>query len=533
MSWDSTEREYRRTVWLRRVRRVWDFAWRSFLTLLIPAILIAGWYAYQASQFDISQVAEMPARTVLLDREGRECGTIHGTNRRLVEGEHLSSFLKNALFAREDSRFREHNGVDPIGVARAIFRNVKDLEFTQGASTLSMQLARNTYDLREKRSLSRKFLEVALTYRIESHYTKDEILIHYLNRIYFGAGCHGLEEASLTYFGVSAHKLTQGQAALLVGIIRAPHAFSPFRDMEAALAQRDEVLDRMAILGHIDQLHADRIKTEPLRFRDPDAGFPSSGHAERALRRPLEIVLDDSQIKDGGLTVFTSIDRELQASLEATLTSLTLPGDCQCAGIALDPRNGDILAIVGCREKQPSGFNRALDMHRDLGDRLIEPLVAAAALERGHLPVPGRPVSTGRQLGEKETIRLLKRFGFEGVFGKGDDLYRGTMTVSPLELATAYATLLQGGQRPAPCFVRSVKKGDTQLFNRPPAFFPAFSGNAIPESLPSKISGYSLSKCDYWSASLAHNRIIVTWIGYDRPKRLQITDDILATLPLR
>ncbi|MDB4457518.1 DUF1549 domain-containing protein, partial [Akkermansiaceae bacterium] len=138
----------------------------------------------------------MPERTILLDRNGIEIGTIHGANRRLVEYEEVPTFLKICLFAREDARFMDHEGVDFWGLARATLRNAKDLDFTQGASTLSMQLARNTFDLREKKSLNRKFLEIAITYRIESKFSKSEILTAYLNRIYFGSGFNGIEEGA-------------------------------------------------------------------------------------------------------------------------------------------------------------------------------------------------------------------------------------------------------------------------------------------------------------------------------------------------
>lgn len=526
MSWNSSERDRRQVIWRQRFRRMWDFLWRSFLTLTIPVVILIGWYAWKAGQYNYDQVAEMPARTVILDREGEEIGTIHGTSRRLMNADKLPGFCKEALFAREDTNFRNHGGVDFRGVARAVVRNLKDLDFTQGASTLSMQLARNTYDLREKKSLNRKFLEIAITYRIEARFSKDEILTHYLNRIYFGAGCNGLEEAALTYFDKPAHLLNRNQSAMLIGIIRAPHACSPFRNLEGALTQRDEVLQRMLSLEKITSVELQAITKEPLKLRDRNADGSNSSHAERALRRPLEVVLDEAQIIEGGLTVSSSLDGSRQLSLEQKIASLPLPAECQAAGIALDPRNGDILAIVGCRGSKPSGFNRALDMRRGVGVKLIEPLLATASLERGHLPVSERPVSTGRQLGEQQTIRLLKRFGFEGKFGKGDDLYRGTITVSPLELATAYATLLQGGERPAPSFVRRVTRGESQLFQRPPAFFPAFSSHAIPVVLPSRIEGYSLSKCDYWVTTLAEDCVHILWIGHDQPKRISVSDEL-------
>ena len=524
MTWSSYHRQSRWAGWSRLIKRLWDFSWKAGLTLLVPLLLGIGWYAYQASKFDLIKVARMPERTVLIDREGTEFGTIHGANRRLVEHNEIPEFLKSCLFAREDSRFLEHQGVDYIGLARATLRNLKDLDFTQGASTLSMQLARNTFDLREKKSLNRKFLEIALTYRVESKFSKDEILTHYLNRIYFGSGCNGIEEASLCYFGRPTAELTKGQSALLVGIIRAPHACSPHRNLEGAIRQRDEVLARLVTTEKITQEEANIIKETPLNLRDPDAEEIETSHGTRVLRRPLEIVLNEAQITTGGLRVMTSISFPLQQELEKLIQEAELPNNCQMAALALDPRNGDILAVVGCREQNPTGFNRALDSYRDLGPDMIAPLIGTIALERGHVPIEGNPVSTGRQLQDQDAIQLLKRFGFEGTLGKGDDLYRGTLSVSLLELATAYATILQEGSRPTPVFVRELIQNEKSLFKRPPAFFPAFADHSRLSKIPTRLSGTSLSKSDYWIAALTPEKVIIVWIGYDQPRRLNLDD---------
>ena len=522
MSWNSSHRQSHWNRWARTFKRLWEFTWKGGLTLLIPLLLAIGWYAWQASKFDLAEVSQIPERTVLIDRNGAEIGTIHGANRRLVEHDEIPGFLKRCLFAREDARFMDHEGVDFWGLGRATLRNFKDLDFTQGASTLSMQLARNTFDLREKKSLNRKFLEIALTYRIESKFSKTEILTAYLNRIYFGSGFNGIEEASLNYFARPTSELTKGQCALLVGIIRAPHACSPWRNLEGAIKQRDEVLARLVTTDAITQSEADTIKSEPLELRDPDAEDLESDHGTRILRRPLEIVLNKTQITTGGLKVMTSIDFELQQGLEKLVQNSVLPAGCQMAAIALDPGSGDVLAVVGCREEKPTGFNRALDSYRDLGPIMIEPLIGTIALERGHLPIEGNPVSTGRQLQAQDATQLLKRFGFEGTFGEGDDLYRGTLSVSPLELATAYATILQNGSRPTPVFVRELVQNDESLFERPPAFFPAFADHSRLKKIPAILSGASLPGTDFWVATLSPEKVIVLWIGHDTPEPFEM-----------
>jgi len=530
MSRSSYQQGNRRGALGRSIRRLWGFSWRAGLTLLIPFLGGVAWYVWQASKFDLALVEKMPARTILVDRNGIEYGTIHGENRRLITESEISDFLRKALFAREDSRFLDHEGVDLIGLARATVRNLKDRDFTQGASTLSMQLARNTYELREKKSLNRKFLEIALTYRIEANYSKEEILTHYLNRIYFGSGCNGIEEAALSYFGKSTSELNRNHCALLVGIIRAPHACSPWRNLEGALKQRDEVLARLAAIGEITESEIDVIKKEDLALRNPDAEIVETSHGTRVMRRPLETVFDTSQIKEGGLKVTTSLDINVQYALENLVSTISLPKGAQMATLALDPGNGDILGVVGCREKRPTGFNRALDSRRDLGPELVEALIKTASLERGHLPIKGNPVATGRQLGYSDASKLLRRFGLEGQFGKGDDLFRGSVSVSLLELARAYGTILEGGSKPETAFIRKVESEDRVLFARSPENFPAFNDRAIPENLPTFISGQSLSHADYWAVSLGKERLIATWIGFDQPKPFKLSKEVLSKL---
>ena len=530
MSRRSYQRGSRQGSLRRTIRRLWGFFWRAGLTLLIPFLGVVAWYVWQASKFDLALVEKMPARTVLIDRDGVEYGTIHGENRRLITEPEISDFLRKALFAREDNRFLDHEGVDLIGLARATVRNIKDLDFTQGASTLSMQLARNTYELREKKSLNRKFLEIALTYRIEANYSKDEILTHYLNRIYFGSGCNGIEEAALSYFGKPTSELNRNHCALLVGIIRAPHACSPWRNLEGALKQRDEVIARLVAIGEITESEIAEIKAEDLALRDPNSEIVETSHGTRVMRRPLEAVFDSSQIKEGGLKVITSLDIEVQSALENLVNTSSLPEGAQMASLALDPQNGDILGVVGCREKRPTGFNRALDSRRDLGPELVEALINTASLERGHLPIKGNPVATGRQLGYNEVSKLLRRFGLEGKFGKGDDFFRGSLSVSLLELATAYATILEEGSRPAPVFIRKVDSGDRTLFSRSPDTFPAFNDHAIPENLPTFFSGQSLSHADFWVVSLGKECVVATWIGFDQPKRFKIPETAILKI---
>ena len=245
---------------------------------LLVLSAVAFFYFMLAMRFDMDEVARLPAGTTFYDRKGVEIAAPGGSGRKLVKRTDLPDFLVKSLQAREDARFFDHHGVDVRGLVRATVRNLKDRDFTQGASTLSMQLARNSFKMKQK-SLHRKFLEIALTLRVESRYTKDEILTHYLNRIYFGAGADGIEQAARTYFGKATRDLTDGECALIVGIIRGPHCFSPFRNLDAALEQRDQTLTRMVAMGFIDPPAA---TPSP---RSPSSSWPTSSAKPRPPTR--------------------------------------------------------------------------------------------------------------------------------------------------------------------------------------------------------------------------------------------------------
>jgi penicillin-binding protein 1A len=181
----------------------------------------------------------------------------------VVKGSEVSPSFIDALLAREDTRFHSHRGVDPIGVIRAVVRNITAKSAKQGASTLTQQLARNTFPLGGK-NVHRKLLEAFVAIRIEQHYTKEEVLEHYMNRIYFGTGVYGIETASLSYFGKNAKDLSLAESAMLAGIIRAPTTYSPRKNWKGAMRQRDQVLDRLVTLEKISLAEAEAAKKSPL-----------------------------------------------------------------------------------------------------------------------------------------------------------------------------------------------------------------------------------------------------------------------------
>lgn len=526
--WRSAERKSRLPDWIPSpLRKLIRFSVKAGIVVSLIGLAIALFYFCLAFRYDLSAVAAMPERSVILDSQDRELAALHGENRRLITKEDIPPFFVAALLAREDKRFFEHHGVDVLGLLRATLRNAKDRSFTQGASTLSMQLARNSFNMRE-RSLHRKFLEIAITLRIEAHYNKNEILTCYLNRIYFGSGCHGLEEAALTYFGIPAVELSRTQCALLAGIIRAPHACSPLRNLKGALTQRNEVLDRMVSEETLTAEEAEKIRSAPVGLLKHPTQH-SRSRVVPLVRRHFEELLEGTDRQDGGLVVRTTINAGYQNILEEELARFTrnLNPDIQIAAVILDAETGGIEAAIGSRNPATGRFHRALDARRDLGP-LFTPFVLTAAAERSY-PLDPSPVTTGTQLDQAEMIRLAKRFGFTGPFGQGSDLFRGTLSTTPLELATAAAVLSNGGNRPRSHLINSLRApDDTLLFKNGSSATPAFSKGATNEALemvfPANASpvltNTSLANTDAWGLFLHPRHVVCVWAGHDRPQSL-------------
>ncbi|RBP36318.1 penicillin-binding protein 1A [Roseimicrobium gellanilyticum] len=370
-------------------------------------------YGNLAKQYDLTKLGEMKERSVVLDTKGREIGKLHGENRVVVPISQVSKHFIDALLAREDARFYDHGGVDYVGVARAAVRNFKDKKTVQGASTITMQLARNSFDGLNEKTLHRKLVEVMLARRIEAEKTKDDILELYVNRIFFGSGLYGIERASKAYFGKSASQLTAGEGAMLAGIIRSPNRFSPFRNWKGALVERDDVLGRMVVKKMLTQEEADAAKKEEIAVVAQPLISNQDNYAMEAVRRDLELILEESEIEDGGLIVHTTLDLDLQKaaeqSLEKRLTEVEKQKgykhptkaqfDAAWDGVSepsntpylqggvlmLNNRTGGILAVVGGRSYPQSRFNRALQGNRPIGST-IKPFIYATAFMHGLLP---------------------------------------------------------------------------------------------------------------------------------------------------
>src|ERR1044071_4441449 len=217
------------------------------------------YYAIWAQTFDLKTVGDMPERNTVYDVDGKIYSRLAGANRLKVALNEVSPYFVEAVLTREDVRFFEHGGIDWRGIGRALVKDILSRSAKEGASSITQQLARNSLPL-GGRTLSRKLLEAMVALRIEQPFTKQHILELYINRIYFGAGCYGVETASQAYFGKNASKLNLAEAALLAGLIRSPNRLSPLKNPEGAAQQRDAVLDRMVELKKISAAEASQAK---------------------------------------------------------------------------------------------------------------------------------------------------------------------------------------------------------------------------------------------------------------------------------
>jgi len=400
------------------VRRIFKRLVLGVMAIAIVSTAVLAWYLYPkyaeyqalADSFDLEELQDIPAISEVFDTNGQRYSRLSGEVRYVVPFDKISPLFVKALQAREDSRFFEHRGVDPQGIVRAAWKNVRSGGVREGASTLTQQLARNTFALGDDR-WKKKFVEALLAWRIEGKLTKEEIIEAYANRIYYGAGLYGVETASRACFGKSASDLTLSEAAVLAGLIRSPNRLSPLEDGRKAIAVRNEVLARMVDLNYISPQEADDARKEELPAAKRMPPIFQEDFAMDTVMRDLHILIPKETIDRGGLKIYTTIDRRLQLlaqdAVDARLEKLEKqpgwkhpilspdapppPPDAkespyvQSALIAIDNETGGIRAVIGGRDFKESPLNRAVMSKRQVGST-FKPFIYAAAFDHGLLP---------------------------------------------------------------------------------------------------------------------------------------------------
>src|SRR5437762_6962290 len=300
--------------------RLWRWGWKISLLALIggSALGVLIFYSAWAQTFDMKKVGEMPERNTVFDVDGKIYSRLAGANRLKVSLDQISPFFVNALLAREDTRFYQHNGIDWRGILRALVRDILSGSAKEGASSITQQLARNSLPL-GGRNVSRKLLEAMVAFRIEHEFTKKQILELYVNRIYFGAGCYGVETASQAYFGKNASKLNLPEAALIAGLIRSPNRFSPLKNPEGAANERNAVLDRMVEVKKIPAAEAAQAKLDKVNAHPRRLLQIQENYAMDAVQRDLNLILTQDQIDNGGMFLYTTLDPNVQSTAQQAL----------------------------------------------------------------------------------------------------------------------------------------------------------------------------------------------------------------------
>lgn len=395
---------------------------------VVLLVIVAVIYGIKAERYDITQIMRMPERTIVLDRKGNEIGTLHGENRRSIENldAEVPQHFIDALIMQEDRSFWTHGGIDLRGLVRAVVQVFKHGRTTQGASTLTMQLAKNTYN-HQRRTMGAKLTEMALARRIEATYDKKTILTCYINRVFWGHTFLGLKQAAKGYFNKQPRDLTIAESAMLAGIVCSPNEFSPYRSPSSAKIQRDKVLKLMHDHGYITRNQYHSALAQPIVTNKPEPRG-TDNYALDLIRSEVDHILDmlDNQqrhVKEdamysGGFVVQTTLDVDLQddvmreidtrlvemlekgkryphqtrAQYQALLAAMppeqaekARPAYIQAACVVIDNATGALLAVVGGRDSRESPLNRAVQSRRQIGS-LFKPIVYATYFEHGGGP---------------------------------------------------------------------------------------------------------------------------------------------------
>jgi len=489
-------------------------SWTAIILLLVLlglVLLVGGGVALGVAVavgrqiHDVSRLYTPPSQaTRIYGQDGELIASLYRENRQIVPLTEIPPVLRQAVLAIEDERFFSHRGVDPRGIGRALWRNLREGELIEGGSTITQQLARMLF-LSQEKALSRKVAEILLALEIERRLTKEEILERYLNQYYFGHGAYGVEMAARVYFGKPVRDVTLPEAAMLAGVIRAPSAYSPFRNLALAREKQALVLARMAALGYISTQEAAAARNARVVLAPPSnaglVGMRAPYFVSMILARLLETYGEDL-VYGGGLQVHTTLDPKMQAAAEKAVRAGIASAARrklnvgQAALVSMDTQTGAIRAMIGGVDFAASQFNRAWQARRQPGSafkvfvystaiaqgvpptRILEdepitykirgapdwtpknydgkysgPVTLRRALERS-INVPAARMLV--ELGPERVIETARAMGIESPLQPHLSLALGSGDVTPLEMTTAAATLASGGLRAQPLAILKV-----------------------------------------------------------------------------
>ncbi|MBW4651934.1 MAG: penicillin-binding protein 1A [Kaiparowitsia implicata GSE-PSE-MK54-09C] len=525
----------------------------------------------------------IPAETTYIyDVEGTLLDSIHDEyNRDIVDLNEVSPHLKRAVLAIEDSYFFSHQGINPTSIARALLSNLQAKETVEGGSTVTMQLVKNLF-LTPERSMSRKVAEAVLALRLEQIFAKDQIFEMYLNQVYWGHNNYGAETAARSYFSKSASELTLAEAAMMAGLIQAPEDYSPFVDYDLAKRRQATVLNRMLHLQWITPAEAEAAKQQPIDLGQITAfGASKSPYLTEAVVQELQSRFGRDAVSKGGMRVQTTFDLELQQIAEDTVRqgharlSRSLNAD-QMALVAVDPRTHFVKAMVGGVDYQNSQYNRAIQALRQPGSA-FKPVVYYAAFASGkyapETTVEDTPVTypdgyeyyapknydgsfygsmsiraaleqsrnvpavkLGQDVGINRVIEISRILGIKSPIEPVTSLPLGSVDLTPLEMAAAYATFANGGWKSETTFIVRVtdSAGRVLLDNtpQPQLVLDPWSVAALNDVMQGVITqgtgtaaqigrpaggktGTTSSERDIWFVGYVPQLSVAVWVGND------------------
>lgn len=493
---------------LRAPRRWWEWIIASVLAVVVAASAVSAWWMARYARA-VHRLTRGVGDTVFVTSDGQPWFSLD-EQRHDVPLYEIAADLQHAIVAVEDRRFYLHPGIDPIGVARAIVRNLRTDGRSEGGSTLTQQLARTLF-LSNTRTLARKAKEASIAVLLEVQLSKDQILEFYLNRVYLSAGVYGVDAMAAHLFRKPAKTLTLAEAALIAGLVKAPSTLSPWSNYDGALRRSHVILGLMREQGYItaaEEQAARAVRPKIQTYRSPRD--PKAGWAKDWLRQQFRNQFGGDHPPDW--QVQTSFSRVAQdAAEQAIARGLRRFGkdDMQAALVALDPRTGDVVAMVGGADYTRSTFNRATRSRRQPGSA-FKPIVYTAALASGlspvsvleHLDAVGAPdnpewkprhvshegeddptavtlrqalaesnnaaaVALQQRVGTRQVLRLATDAGLRDLPDVAS-LALGSGLVSPLDLTAAYAVFPGGGEVVKPRGVINVFDADgDSVFYRP------------------------------------------------------------------
>ena len=438
--------------------------------------------------------------------DGKENLVYQGSSSsRWIDLEDVSPYIIDAVISVEDKNFYKHNGFDYLRIIKVLFSNMINREIVAGASTISQQYIKNLY-LDFDKKWSRKIEEAWLTLKLEVHYDKDEILEGYLNTINYGQGNYGIENAANYYFNKSAKEVTLEEALILAGIPKSPYYFNPVADYNLAKERALIVADAMVKNGKLTKEEYDNLFKEEVSIygKKSENNLQTLMYYQDAVYDELHSLksVPESLIETGGLKIYTSLDMNVQSKMEETmLKEMQDTGDLQVASVAVDPKTGNVLGLIGGLDYAKSQYNRAIDAERQVGSTM-KPLLYYAALENGmtssstFLSEPTNFVFANNQtyspenyngkygnqnitmaaaisysdniyavkthlfLGEDVLVDTAKRMGIKKKLEPIVSLPLGTVELSMLDYANAYTTLASGGYKRDISFITKVEDLD-------------------------------------------------------------------------